>query len=136
MTLIDNLKNTVVPAGLFFVLTLPQAYEQSGKMFGYTSDTCQPFKTRLLHAVAFFVLMYFTTKNFGDDRDKSYDQLMKYCLYATLLFFVFSSKELFQLTSNFTSKTESSACPSDMTGVAIHTLLFWVALSWVTTLDA
>lgn len=137
MTLLDNLKSTALPTGLFFLLSLPQVYGQTNKLVGSNRGECPDHKTRLLHTVAFFVLIYLSMK-YRSDGQKTHQQLVACSLRAALLFFFFSSTELFSLTDNLVGRVTPSfrgrmgveSCPTP-TGVVVHSLIFWLVLSWV-----
>ena len=137
--MISNLKHAVVPASLFFVLSLPQLYGKTGSYFGENSGNCPSMKTRLLHALAFFALTYLITKYTDTEADKSH--LVRYSLNSSLAFLVLSSPELYHLTeslfrrvnTDFAGRMGPNNCPS-MTGIAVHSVLFAVFLSWAKSL--
>ena len=139
--MISNLKHAVVPASLFFVLSLPQLYAKTGSYMGDSSaDGCPSMKTRLLHALAFFVLTYLLTKYTDSEADKSH--LVRYSLYSALGFLVLSSPELYKLTGTVLGKVSSdlsarmgtSYCNPSMTGIAVHSGVFALFLSWAKSL--
>lgn len=140
MTSLDNLKKTALPTGLFFLLSLPQVYGQSNKLVRSNRGECPDHKVRLLHTVAFFVLMYISMK-YNNEAGKTQKQLVKCSMYGALLFFLFSSTELFALTDHLVGmvspgvkgKMGEEGCPT-VTGVVVHTLVFWLVTSWIATL--
>jgi hypothetical protein len=137
MTLLDNLKSTALPTGLFFALSLPQVYGQTNKLVGSDRGACPDHKTRLLHTVAFFALIYLSMKHYGNG-EKTPHQLVACSLRAALLLFFFSSTEMFSLTDNLVGRVTPSFrgrmggdnCPTP-TGVVVHSLIFWLVLSWL-----
>lgn len=139
MQLLNNLKKTALPAGMFLALSLPQVYGKTNGLLGAGSDDCPTYKTRLLHTVAFFVLTYISMKVNGEKMSKN--QMTKYSLYGALMFFFLSSNAMYSLTGSLVSNANSgwgermgdAACPT-LTGVLVHTAVFALMLSWVMTL--
>mgnify|MGYP006146752089 CR=1 FL=1 len=139
MPMLDNLKKTALPAGMFMLLSLPQVYGKTNDLFKTGGENCPTFKTRLLHTLAFFVLSYLSVKFYGEKI--SQNKMVRYALCSALLFFLLSSPELYQLTgslmgnvnSEFSAKMGQSNCPT-LTGVLVHTAAFSLVLSWVMTL--
>ena len=136
--MISNLKHAVVPASLFFVLSLPQLYAKTESFMG-DSGECPSMKTRLLHALAFFVITYLLTKYADSEANKSH--LVRYSLYSSLGFVVLSSPELYKLTGSVLGKLSSnlsakmgSDCRPSMTGIALHSVIFALFLTWAKSL--
>lgn len=136
--MLNNLKHAVAPSALFFVLSLPQLYGKTGSFLG-SNDNCPSVKTRLLHALAFFVVTYMLAKY--TDVESGHN-LVRYSLFSAMAFFVFSSNELYYLTETVLGKVNSglsnsmglTSCPS-MTGIAVHTVLYGLFLTWVKSLN-
>ena len=137
--MLDNLKKTALPAGMFMLLSLPQVYGKTNNMFNTGGENCPTFKTRLLHTLAFFVLSFLSIKFYGEKM--SQNKMISCSLCSALMFFLLSSPELYQLTgsligqvdSEFSSKMGTNNCPT-LTGVLVHTAVFSLVLSWVMTL--
>ena len=139
MPMLDNLKKTALPAGMFMLLSLPQVYGKTNDLLKTNGDNCPTFKTRLLHTLAFFVLSYLSAKFYGEKM--SQNKMIRCALCSALMFFLLSSPELYQLTgslmgnvsNDFASKMGDNNCPT-LTGVLVHTAVFALVLSWVMTL--
>jgi len=134
MVLSNNLRKAAWPTGLFLVLSLPQAYGQTNKLFR-NDGNCPTFKTKLLHTLLFFIITYISIKS-NNDKNLSDSVLIDQSIYATLVFFFLSSTEMYSLTKNLTggiklnSKLGESSCPT-FTAVFIHTILFYLLISWI-----
>jgi hypothetical protein len=137
--MLNNLKHALGPSALFFALSLPQLYGKTGSYLGATTN-CPNVRTRLLHSLAFFVVTYLLTKYY--DSSATPGHLVRYSVHSAMAFFVFSSPELYTLTETLLSKLNmssrlnmgSSDCPS-MTGIAVHTVVYGLFLSWVKSLE-
>lgn len=140
MTMLDNLKKTALPAGMFLLLSLPQVYGHTNGFLKTDGDNCPTFKTRLLHTLAFFVLSFLSMKYYGEEK-MSKNKMIRFSMCGALMFFLLSSPELYKLTGSlvgrvndgFANRMGDSECPS-FTGVLVHTAVFALTLSWVMTL--
>src|SRR3989338_5503724 len=109
---------------VFALLSLPQMYERSNRYFE-APVTCPTYKSKLLHALAFVALswlvMKYVIKSEGNNA-----LLLKYSVYAGLLFFFVSSDEFYMLSRTFNAGlADEQGCPS-ITGIAVHTVVYWL----------
>jgi hypothetical protein len=116
------LKQSMIVGAVFFAVSLPDFYARSNK-FLEVEGNCPSWKSRLLHTIVFFVVMYLTIVYVEKPKDKS--ETIKRCMWSTLLFFVLSSPELYRLTDSFKmlDTADNNACPT-MYGVSAHAVLF------------
>lgn len=122
-----TLKQIALSGLAFAVVSLPDLYARSNK-FLHVEGNCPSWKSRLLHTLAFYVIMYLLVV-YVEKSDESRSQIVKRCLASTLLFFLFSSPEMYRLTDSFKildTADDSTACPT-MQGIAVHTGLFVLA---------
>jgi hypothetical protein len=110
----------------FFAVSLPDFYARSNK-FLHVDGNCPSWKSRLLHTIAFYVVMYLVITYVEKPEDKS--NVMKRCMASTLLFFLLSSPEVYRLTDSFKilDTADDNACPT-MTGILAHSGLFVLAV--------
>jgi len=135
-----------IPAVLFFVVSLPEVYNTTndlGTRLGQTdnrlsintyANDCPTSTGKFLHSLVFFLLVWSVMKmsrNSGRMPYKSNGLLAKYAFYSTLIFFLLSSTDAYNVTGNLVSGlTNSSGCPN-MTGAIVHGLVFLVVLTLV-----
>lgn len=133
MNLMTPLRQAGIASAGFLVMSLPQVY---GRTNGFVSEQgdCPTFKTRLLHFVAYLVLVTLALKYFVKV-DRSTQDITEYALYAALLFFFVSSPEMYQFTDSLfgeTLKLSNGACPT-FNGVLVHSAFFAVCMAaWQT----
>lgn len=105
------------PAALLFLaLNSPFAYQLSNVLPGPATvvGPCPTAWGIVLHSLVFFMITYLTMGGRTPARVKAERSLT-----ATLLYFVFSSKELYSLTG--------AVCPS-WSQILLHSLLYFAAL--------
>jgi hypothetical protein len=143
----DMASNSTVPlnkklvysgtAALVFVLmSLPQAYAQTGRIVHTYDDSCPTPEGKYLHALLFFVINYFAVK-FAESQKyiglekKSDAMIAKNAFIASLLFFVIASTDSYKLTGKlFGGLANKAGCP-DVRGVVVHGIVFLVILTLV-----
>lgn len=122
----DKAYRSGVAAVLFFLVSLPQWYAKTNNYLNVAGE-CPSFKSKLLHTLAFFVLAWLAMK-YVSKIEASNEQLARYALYGSLLFFFVSSDEVYMLSRSLNAGlADERGCPT-MTGVAVHTVVFWLAL--------
>lgn len=139
MQLVNNLKKTALPTGLFVLLSLPQVYGRTNNMLGANGADCPEYKTRILHTVSFFVLTYLSAKFYGQPMSKK--QMLRCSLVGALMFFFLSSTELYSVTGSLVGRVNNNlgqrmgpeTCPT-LVGVAVHAIVFNLVLNWVMSL--
>ncbi len=110
-------------------MSLPQVYGKTNGFLSEQSD-CPTFRTRLLHFVAYLVLVILALK-YLVKVDKPSPDVTGYALYAALLFFLVSSPEMYQLTNSLfgaSLKLADGSCPT-FNGVLVHTAFFAVCMA-------
>ena len=134
------INNILILAGLFALLNLPDAYKISNNIVKAvvkttnTSITGECFNTTglLVHTFIFFILTLalmslnnvFDTKN-DEDRPTVW-QLVKQSFCGTLLFYILSSKDTYQLLAGKLNKdTLTNGCPNN-NGVLIHAAIYFL----------
>lgn len=117
-----TLQQTALGGLTFFAVSLPDFYARSNK-FLEVEGNCPSWKSRLLHTIAFFVVTYLVIMNVEKPEDKS--NVLKRCLFSTLVFFLLSSPEVYRFTDSFgvIKTSDNNACPT-MTGVIAHSGVF------------
>lgn len=148
-TLEQKVKYAILPAVVFFLVSLPQVYGITDKVgatvgeyaspLGYHSydGGCPTSTGKFLHSVVFFLvnwLLMQVARNrgwMGSDRRASNDLLAKYAFYATLIFFMVSSTDAYRVTGRFASGLATkTGCPN-VRGIVVHALVFLVVLTLV-----
>lgn len=133
MNLVTPLKQAGIAASIFLLMSLPQVYGKSNDFIKEQGD-CPTFKTRLMHFVAYFVLLVLALK-YVAKIDKPLAEICGYALYAALLFFFISSPEMYQITNSLAGnymRIADGACPT-FNGVLAHTAVFAVCMAaWQT----
>jgi len=133
MTFNKKLLCSAIAAIIFIVMSLPQAYTQTSRVTTTTVGMCPTPEGKFIHAALFFVIEYFILKimasqNWMNLQTKSDALLAKYSFYGTLLFFLISSSDAYQLTGKFISNVaDEHGCP-EVKGVLIHGVVFLVVL--------
>lgn len=128
---------SAVGAVFFILFSHPLAYQLTSKLTGdLTFDSltkCPTVGGHFIHTLVFLTvyLIFKVLANLtqsSEDRN-TFGQLFKYSFYSTLLFFIVSSPELYQLTGNVTGGALSSpdGCPTGW-GVATHTIVYFIVL--------
>jgi len=113
-------------AVLFALMSLPQLYERSNRYFA-SEGNCPNYKSKLLHSVAFVAVAWLVMK-YVIKSEGSNTLLLKYSVYAGLLFFFVSSDEFYMFTRSFNaSLADEKGCPS-VTGLVAHTVVYWLVL--------
>lgn len=129
----QKLYHASIKACLFFVVSLPYVYTKTNKWASVESD-CPTYKTKLLHALVFFALSMMSIKFFGKD-NMSTNMMIKYSIWASLLFFFMSSPELYKLTRNLSdSWANEDGCPT-LTGVVAHSVAYGLVLMGMMSLN-
>lgn len=124
-----SLQNSAITACVFLVASLPQLYTKSNELLS-ENGSCPTYKSRLLHMLIFFGLIMMCLKYLAKS-EKSWKDLLAYGLYASLLYFLFSSPDMFRLSNMVASGniiTVDDSCPT-INGIMLHTVLYFVALS-------
>lgn len=135
-----------IPAVLFFVVSLPEVYNATdnvGTRLGQTDNrlsfdtydnNCPTSTGKFLHSLVFFLLVWAVmrnSRNNGRMPYKSNGLLAKYAFYSTLIFFLLSSTDTYNVTGNLISGlTNSAGCPN-MSGAIVHGLVYLVILTLV-----
>jgi hypothetical protein len=131
MDVSKRLKISLVSALVFLAVT-PHIYTELSSNGDKTKYECQDAKSHLASSALFFALNYLLMKmsvsGNKSDRTPSDMLLVKYSLYATLLYYAVSGTEMYQLTDSlgFSSLTEKG-CPSTF-GILAHVVVFAVLL--------
>lgn len=127
--LVTPLRHAGISAGIFLIMSLPQMYLRSNNLLSEQGN-CPNYKSRLMHFVGFLVLAILVFK-YVSKLDKSFPELLGYALYASLLYFLISSPEMYQLTNSLIGnsiKLVDGSCPT-FSGIFIHTGVFAVSLA-------
>ncbi len=119
-------------AVLFALMSLPQLYERSNKYFEAPGN-CPSYKSKLLHSLVFVALawlcMKYVIKSEGNNA-----LLLRYAVYAGLLFFFVSSDEFYMFTRTFNaSLADAAGCPT-VSGLVVHTVVYWLVLMGIMNL--
>ena len=125
---------SAIGAVIFALVSLPQVYMQTSRVYTTTVDTCPTAEGKYIHAVLFFAISYFVMKIAATQNWLEMNPLMsngliaKYAFYETLLFFVLASSDTYALTGRMISDvTDELGCP-DMKGVMVNAVIFLVIL--------
>lgn len=145
-TFVRKLGYAFIPAVLFFVVSLPEVYNGTNKLgerlgksverlgFESYSGDCPTSVGKFLHSIVFFLLVYGVmtyTKKTNKAYHKSNGVLAKYAFYSTLIFFLLSSSDAYNVSEHYLSGlTNSAGCPN-MTGALVHGIVFLVVLTLV-----
>lgn len=130
-------------SALLFIIVSPQFYTlfSKGQTDAAPDSNCQTAQGRFTSAGLFFILNYFVMKiaiGYSQSRS-SYDGsspksqmsdflIIKYSLYTTMLYFVVSSNELYEMSGKLISGlSNQKGCPH-MQGVLVHAVVFLVLL--------
>lgn len=133
LKIMKPLRQTAIATGLFAVMSLPFMYGQTNGLVS-EEGSCPTFKTRLLHLIAYFALLVYALKYY-EKVERSNSDIVGYALYASLLYFLISSPELYQ----FVNKTigdkltvTNGKCPT-FVGIALHSAVFSLCMAaWQT----
>ena len=137
---------SLLPAVLFFVVSLPEVYNTTDKLgsrlgksvdrlgFSTADDSCPTSTGKFIHSLVFFLLVWALmkfTRSADTSSHKSNGLLAKYAFYSTLLFFLVSSTDAYNVTSRLVDGlTNTPGCPT-MKGAFVHGLVFLVAVTLV-----
>jgi magnesium-transporting ATPase (P-type) len=131
-----------IPAILFFVVSLPEVYNTTDKLgqtnnrldFSTYKDNCPTSTGKFLHTLVFFLLVWAVmriSRNNGRMPYKSNGLLAKYAFYSTLIFFLLSSSDAYNVSGSIISGlTNSAGCPN-ISGAFVHGLVYLVVLTLV-----
>jgi nitrate/nitrite transporter NarK len=95
------------------------------------ANGCPDAIGHLKHTALYFILSFIVmvVLNFfkASEKKKTIGLLIKYAFYSTLMFYLVSNKEMYQLMNNIIGNTvaDSTGCPSKY-GVFIHGLVFLI----------
>ena len=130
--------SSLILAGLFFVLNLPEAYKFTGSILKSVINTskigvdgsCFNTGGHIAHTLIFFILtlalMSLTNVFTESERRMSIWGMVKYSFCGTLLFYILSSKETYMLVSdNINKDFITDGCPNNK-GVLAHTVVFFI----------
>lgn len=127
-TLQEKLTISAGSAALFALANLPQTFKLTSSITGLplwnNTINCPTNLGLLVHALIFFVVTFLTMSN----ANISTKTKLKHSLYGTLLFFAISNPVMFHLTENLFGKhIATGGCPT-LTGIILHTFVYWLSL--------
>jgi len=131
----EKLLWSAVLSALFFTVSYPQVYSVTDKAvarYGHTyQNDCPTPEGKLLHTIVFYLLAYIAiwVLSYFALWTGSKQQMVKCALFATLLFFLVSSPDVYQLTRGLSGKplANEKGCPTPQ-GLIAHSLVFLVLL--------
>jgi hypothetical protein len=115
-------------ASTFAVLNLPFTYKLTNRLLPVSTykNGCPTYAGSLIHTLVFFMVS-FLSMMMGESRI-SYGTMLKHSLYGSLIYFLVSSPHMFSLTKSLFTKTSTSdGCPT-MTGVLLHSAVYFLVL--------
>lgn len=129
-----------IPAILFFIVSLPEIYNTTDKLGQFNTklntydNNCPTSIGKFLHSLVFFLLVWAVmrfSRNNGRMPYKSNGLLAKYAFYSTLIFFLLSSSDAYNVSGSIISGlTNSAGCPN-ISGAFVHGLVYLVVLTLV-----
>lgn len=127
-TLQEKLTVSAGSSALFALANLPHAYKLTSSITGLNlwnnSINCPTNLGLIVHALIFFVVTFLTMRNVN----VSTKTKIKHSLFGTLLFFTISNPTMFYFTENLFGKHISNGgCPT-ITGIILHTFVYWLSL--------
>lgn len=136
--ILDKLTYSIFASILMYIIANPTTYQMIDNSFeekGKISDAigCPTLRGHLLHTVIFFILVFASMLIFlafkPMEEQKSLGLILKYSFYTALIFFLITSKEMYEFVNSmlkcfgFGSILEKEVCPS-MDGVIVHSFIF------------
>jgi hypothetical protein len=123
-------------AVLFASVSFPRTYGFTNNLLTKNSNliydpinNCQTTTGHLIHTLAFFLISFlqmFMGK--GDDTNYDVGIKLKHAIYGTLIFFIISSQSMYKITGMISNKiADENGCPT-IIGVAVHSLVYTMAL--------
>lgn len=115
-------------AGTFALLNAPMTYRLSNNLLTVKTykDGCPTAMGSLIHTVVFFLVSFLSMVVGGGNT--SIRTMLNHSLYGSLIYFFVSSPPVYSVTKSFFSKTsDSNGCPT-VTGVVLHSLVYFVLL--------
>ena len=122
-----------VAAVVFFLVSLPQVYNQTSRLTTTISDMCPTPEGKFIHSAVYFLIVYILMKlsasqNYLNTGYQSDGVLLKHAFTGTLLFFLLTSSDTYRLTRKAYSGLASElGCPT-VVGVGVHAIVFLVVL--------
>ncbi len=129
LKIMKPIRQVSVATGIFLLMSLPLTYSHTNGFVSEQGD-CPTFKTRLMHFVAYFILLILALKHY-EKVDKSTSDVVGYALYASLLYFLISSPEMYQFVHGLIGDKvyiANGKCPT-LTGVVVHSAVFGFCMS-------
>ena len=119
---------SVWSAGTFALLNAPMTYRLTNKFLTVKTykDGCPTAMGSLIHTMVFFLVSFLSMVIGGGNT--SVRTMLDHSLYGSLIYFFVSSPPVYSVTKSFFSKTSnSSGCPT-LTGVMLHSFVYFVLL--------
>lgn len=127
-----KLQHAGLSSCLFLIVSLPQMYINTNDYL-LDQGSCPTYKSKLLHFLAFTVLIFLSIKYLAKSEQPMHE-ILEYSMRVSLLYFFISSAEMYQLSNMLTNMipngsitTSENGCPT-LYGTLIHTVLFGIAL--------
>lgn len=125
---------SLVGAGIFAVVSLPNIYMSDYKVFSQLSygSNCSTPLGFVVYGVMYLLLHYFIAKIMNDRAGghHSDSDLFKWSIYGALLYYFISNRDLYSLTSSISRRVlgvdlaNQYGCPN-VTGVFIHSVVYF-----------
>lgn len=125
----NKLSYSALAAVVFIAVSLPVTYNLTDNLVNTVDFACPTAVGRLLHSAVFYAILYLLIKLL-DRSGMSNSLVAKYAFYATLVYFLLSSQEVYAVTSQIpglSGLTDYGGCPTT-TGVIVHGIVFLVVL--------
>jgi|AntRauTorckE6833_2_1112554.scaffolds.fasta_scaffold48173_2 hypothetical protein len=117
---------------LFILLSHPITYKLTNKLYNTWNEgtKCPTNYGHLFHVIIFFILslllkIIFNMTESKYDR-KGFGVLLKFALYCTLLFFVISGKETYEITGGLSKGVLANGGCATGWGISTHGIIFFL----------